>query len=373
MFGNFKERLHTVQQDFTTGFKTLGEKSKDPKVKRKPRYEERLYPQFPAGVELLSRYEDTWVSLHRRAKECARAAELADGEVVMLSAHCERRRAALVELEEQLVQIPSFLSDLEAITSRIAHLEGDFEEMESRLLYLEDMCAQCEQQRFKQHHSMMLENYKKKKRKELEALKAELDSEHALKVQEIQNAHRQQLKERQKYFEEAFQQDMDKYVSSGYLQLTDGDAAGTPSPPVEASVEALEQVELAVLSDQEALDVFLNSTDDIVGSTASSLTSGPDLESCSSDLSTWGSNQRERLSSSLCTEAANQEEEPEGEGLSLDDEANEATGDVPLVQSDEEEVQLDSALVVLPEPLKTGESSDSDSQGSETAAEMPPG
>ena len=71
---------------------------------------------------------------------------------------------------------------------------------------------------------------------------------------------------------------------------------------------------------------------------------------------------RERLGSSLCTEPSIQESEGQG----LEKEANEESGEEPMVQSDEEEVQLDSALVVLPEPLKTCESSDSDSQ-------LPPG
>lgn len=45
-----------------------------------------------------------------------------------------------------------------------AHLEGDFEEMESRLVYLEALCLQCEQQTAKQQHINQSENYKKKKR-----------------------------------------------------------------------------------------------------------------------------------------------------------------------------------------------------------------
>lgn len=45
-----------------------------------------------------------------------------------------------------------------------AHLEGDFEEMESRLTYLETLCCQCEQQTLKQQHINQLEAYKKKKR-----------------------------------------------------------------------------------------------------------------------------------------------------------------------------------------------------------------
>lgn len=44
---------------------------------------------------------------------------MVDGEVVMLCAHWEKRRGAVLELQEQLQQIPAFLSDLETITSRI--------------------------------------------------------------------------------------------------------------------------------------------------------------------------------------------------------------------------------------------------------------
>lgn len=50
---------------------------------------------------------------------------------------------------------------------------------------------------------------------------AELDAEHAQKVMEMEHAQQAKLKERQKYFEEAFQQDMEQYLSTGYLQITD--------------------------------------------------------------------------------------------------------------------------------------------------------
>lgn len=50
---------------------------------------------------------------------------------------------------------------------------------------------------------------------------AELDAEHAQKVLETEHAQQVKLKERQKYFEEAFQQDMEQYLSTGYLQITD--------------------------------------------------------------------------------------------------------------------------------------------------------
>lgn len=45
-----------------------------------------------------------------------------------------------------------------------AHLETSFEEVENHLLNLEDLCAQCELERYKHTQSQQLENYKKNKR-----------------------------------------------------------------------------------------------------------------------------------------------------------------------------------------------------------------
>lgn len=51
-----------------------------------------------------------------------------------------------------------------------AHLEGDFEEMESRLVQLETLCCQCEQETLKQQYISRLEVYKKKKRYEMQSV-----------------------------------------------------------------------------------------------------------------------------------------------------------------------------------------------------------
>uniref|UniRef100_A0A4W5LNN5 Dystrobrevin binding protein 1a n=1 Tax=Hucho hucho TaxID=62062 RepID=A0A4W5LNN5_9TELE len=333
MFENFKERLQTVQQDFTTGMKTLSDKSKEAKVKKKQSDKK---PQ----------YEDTWVTLHRKAKDCAKAGETVDGEVVMLSAHWEKRRAAVMELQEQLQQIPGFLTDLETCTNRIAHLEADFEELESRLMYLDNLCGQCEQQRFR--HS-------------------ELDSEHAQKVLDMEHAQQGKLKERQKYFEEAFQQDMDQYLSTGYLQITDRRGPIGSMSSMEVNVDVLEQMDLMDMSDHEALDVFLNSGGED-NSLTSSLTSGPDPESLSSEISLRVPTQaelRNKPSSFSSTEPGSASQDT-SLGECQEGEGSEASGDgdQPLVLPDEEEVQADTALVSLPEVETFKNSDDSDSQAS---------
>lgn len=50
---------------------------------------------------------------------------------------------------------------------------------------------------------------------------AELDAEHTQKVLEMEHTQQTKLKERQKFFEEAFQQDMEQYLSTGYLQIAE--------------------------------------------------------------------------------------------------------------------------------------------------------
>ncbi|XP_007950104.1 dysbindin [Orycteropus afer afer] len=299
MLETLRERLLSVQQDFTSG------------------------------------YEDTWAALHRRAKECANAAELVDSEVVMLSAHWEKKKTSLIELQEQLQQLPALIADIESMTANLTHLEASFEEVESHLLHLEDLCGQCELERHKQMQGQHLENYKKNKRKELETFKAELDAEHAQKVLEMEHTQQMKLKERQKFFEEAFQQDMEQYLSTGYLQIAERREPIGSMSSMEVNVDMLEQMDLMDISDQEALDVFLNSGED---DTVLSPVLGPESSTRPIHEITLQvpnpSELRAKLPSfSLCTDSATQD--PSEGGRS------------PLVQSDEEEVQVDTALATL--------------------------
>ncbi|XP_039107430.1 dysbindin isoform X1 [Hyaena hyaena] len=360
MLETLRERLLSVQQDFTSGLKTLSDKSREAKVKSKPRTVPYL-PKYSAGLELLSRYEDTWAALHRRAKECASAGELVDSEVVMLSAHWEKKKTSLIELQEQLQQLPGLIADLESMTANLsdllckycsphpeefvnssitkcckrvtAHLEASFEEVENHLLNLEDLCGQCELERYKHMQSRQLENYKKKKRKELETFKAELDAEHAQKVLEMEHTQQTKLKERQKFFEEAFQQDMEQYLSTGYLQIAERREPMGSMSSMEVNIDMLEQMDLMDVCDQEALDVFLNSGSEdntVLSPAAGPEAGGERLEVTLRVPSPSASPAEPPSSPSVCAELS------PGDG-----------GESPVVQSDEEGVEVDTALATL--------------------------
>ncbi len=60
---------------------------------------------------------------------------------------------------------------------------------------------------------------------------AELELEHAQRVPEAEPVQPQvKLKDRQKFFEEAFQQDMEHYLSTGYLQIAERRGELCPFP-----------------------------------------------------------------------------------------------------------------------------------------------
>ncbi|XP_025024983.1 dysbindin isoform X2 [Python bivittatus] len=313
MLESLRERLLSVQQDLTSGLKIFSDKSREAKISKQ-------------------RYEDSWAALHKGAKECAKAGELVDSEVVMLSAHWEKKRSSLLDLQDQLQQIPVFLAGLESTTASLIQLEAHFKEMEHHLLYLEDLCGQCELQRYKHMQVLQLENYKKTKRKELEIFKAELDVEHVQKVLDMEHTQEMKLKERQKFFEEAFQQDMEQYLTTGYLQIAERREPIGSMSSMEVNVDTLEQMDLVDMSDQEALDVFLNSG--VEDSTLLSATIGSDSSTHQNEISVQVPIESE-LGKKFSSEA------PWTDSASQD--AGE--GESPVIQSDEEDVQVDTALV----------------------------
>ncbi|XP_075962635.1 dystrobrevin binding protein 1b [Anarhichas minor] len=195
----------------------------------------------------------------------------------------------------------------------------------------------------------------------------ELDAEHAQRVPGAEQggapAPQVKLKERQKFFEEAFQQDMEQYLSTGYLQIAERREPIGSMSSMEVNVDMLEQMDLMDMSDHEALDVFLHSG----GEDNSATSPVADVESFTTEISLQVPTQaelRHKLSSlsSTCTDSASQDTEA-GDEEEEDEEEEEETeqgggGGVggsgggrrrrkapAVVTLDEEEVHLDTALV----------------------------
>ncbi|XP_029947578.1 dysbindin-like isoform X2 [Salarias fasciatus] len=86
------------------------------------------------------------------------------------------------------------------------------------------------------------------------------ETERAQRLPDVDAAQQLKLRERQRFFEEVFQHDVDVYLSSAHLCIRD-----YKRPPIgsvssmEVNVDLLDQMELIDISDQESLDVFFSS------------------------------------------------------------------------------------------------------------------
>ncbi|XP_063041174.1 dystrobrevin binding protein 1b [Engraulis encrasicolus] len=176
----------------------------------------------------------------------------------------------------------------------------------------------------------------------------ELDSEHAQRAVEAEHQHQHQhqqpvrMKDRQRFFEEAYQQDVEQYLSTGLLQITERREPIGSMSSMEVNVDMLEQMELIDVSDHEPLDVFLNSGGE--DNSVASPMLDPDTDSSfTTEITLQVPTQaelRHKLSSlsSTCTDSASQDND-EDDDVVEDDEDDEDEDE----DEEEEEEELQGA------------------------------
>ncbi|MBN3311376.1 DTBP1 protein, partial [Atractosteus spatula] len=171
----------------------------------------------------------------------------------------------------------------------------------------------------------------------------ETETEHAQRVLEMDAAQQMKIRERQRFFEEVFQHDVDVFLSTAHLQIEHkrlislffNPLSTTPIGSIssmEVNVDMLEQMELMDISDQEALDVFLNSGAD-ESDIPSPLAGQGDEDQIMLQVP-HGREVKSRMSSTSSTST---------DPYSLD--TSEEGADTPTVQSDDEEVHASTELL----------------------------
>lgn len=165
------------------------------------------------------------------------------------------------------------------------------------------------------------------------------ETELAQRVTDV--AQKLKLKERQRFFEEVLQHDVDVYLSSANLQID------YKRPPIgsvssmEVNVDMLEQMELLDISDQEALDVFLSSSGE-EGALSSPLPVHGIHNNNHHEVINRGLSRHvhdscdgnSRMSSTSSSSSSNSQN------------MNEDGRDTPVIQSDDEDVHSDTFLLI---------------------------
>ncbi|XP_038658824.1 dysbindin isoform X1 [Scyliorhinus canicula] len=155
-------------------------------------------------------------------------------------------------------------------------------------------------------------------------------TDHTSRLLDTDQTPQMKFRDRQRFFEDVFQPDADFYLTAAHLQIEHQRPPIGSVSSMEVNVDMLEQVDLMDMSDQEALDVFLNSSMD--GCEGSTL---PDEQFYNSEITIKVPNSAE-IKSRMSSTSSN----------STNPTSLELDGDeTPIVQSDEEDVQVDTALL----------------------------
>lgn len=171
----------------------------------------------------------------------------------------------------------------------------------------------------------------------------------------LDNNSRQQLKlkDRQRFFEEVYQHDVDNYLPSTHLQIDCRKPPMGSISSMEVNVDVLEQMDLMDISDQEALDVFLNSSS---GPEEPPLT--PSLQETEEEDEEAEVVYREGVPVKRQTDAQSRSKIRILSTSSGSSDTSGADADTPVIQSDDEEVHADTLLLTSVPQTRDEESED---------------
>ncbi|KAG7477966.1 hypothetical protein MATL_G00075030 [Megalops atlanticus] len=172
------------------------------------------------------------------------------------------------------------------------------------------------------------------------------ETEHAQRVPDMDSTRQMKIRERQRFFEDVFQHEVDVYLSTAHLQIEHKRPPIGSISSMEVNVDMLEQMEHIDISDQEALDVFLNSggEEGVLASPLPDDDDEDDVEGFKDEISLQVPESCELKSRMSSTSSASTDP------CSL--ETSEEGVETPVAQSDEEEVHTDRLLLTATPPVK---------------------
>ncbi|XP_029973774.1 dysbindin-like isoform X1 [Salarias fasciatus] len=169
------------------------------------------------------------------------------------------------------------------------------------------------------------------------------ETDNSQRLLDNDSAQHLKLRDRQRFFEEVYHHDVDNYLPSSHLQIDSRKPPMGSISSMEVNVDVLEQMDLMDISDQEALDVFLNSgsgSDD--GALVSPLPEAEDEEDDNEDAEVV---YRERAPLKRQSEVYRGSQSRTSSCSSGSSDTSAGGGDTPVIQSDDEEVHADTLLL----------------------------
>ncbi|KAM4572057.1 dysbindin-like isoform 2-T2 [Fundulus diaphanus] len=168
------------------------------------------------------------------------------------------------------------------------------------------------------------------------------EKENSQSLLDNDSAQHLKLRDRQRFFEDTYQHDMDNYLPSTHLQVDCRKPPMGSISSMEVNVDTLEQMDLMDISDQEALDVFLNSGS--VGDEGALASPLPDCEDDDEDEE-GEVVYRERAPLQRQKEVYRGSQSRFSSTSSGSSVTSTGGADTPVIQSDDEDVHADTLLL----------------------------
>ncbi|KAM8755784.1 dysbindin-like [Acanthopagrus schlegelii] len=189
------------------------------------------------------------------------------------------------------------------------------------------------------------------------------ETDNSQKVLDNDSAQHLKLRERQRFFEEVYHHDVDNYLPSSHLQIDCRKPPMGSISSMEVNVDVLEQMDLMDISDQEALDVFLNSGSGAdEGALASPLPDVEDEEEEEEEDEDAEVVYRERAPLKRQNEVQRGAKPRMSSTSSGSSDTSGAGADTPVIQSDDEEVHVDTLLLTSVPDTRDEETEEEDEE-----------
>ena len=206
------------------------------------------------GSELLSKYKEEWGLIHHRTEEASRASISLDGDLREMHRGIQYTHAIISDCCQELKQLPEVVKAVEVSQERVQELGQILGKVEESITEYARVRAKLDAVRKRESLKIQHERQRGRLERELQRLKNTLAEEKRLKEGAENEIEKEKATERQKTFDDMFQQQMADYRETGSIDRSIGAPIGTVQ---------LEDVMIEDKDGTASLNEFLSDVEDV--------------------------------------------------------------------------------------------------------------
>ena len=207
------------------------------------------------GSELLSKYKDEWGLIHQRTEEASQASVSLDAELRDMHRGIQYTHTIISDCCSELKQLPEVVKAVETSRERVQELGQLLQKVEESITEYARVKAELDAVRKRESLKIQHERQRGRLERELQRLQDTLAEEKRLKEGVENNIEMEKAAERQKTFDDMFQQQMADYRETGSIDRAIGQPVGTVQ---------LEDVMIEDTDGTASLNEFLSDVDDVI-------------------------------------------------------------------------------------------------------------